>query len=273
MSRSESLPTFGKRHEDGLVRFCLGLMVVSALASALTGVLAVSGLLEPALRICRVSAWLCLLLLALPVARLMRRVAGQSVIGPPSFLGALLTIVFSAFAVAIPIFAHAVLERSVPRGDLLRKDIRQGVVEASAKLRLLDEQRTRLLALLMEARRVRDQRATVLRDMGIESSQDLGASAEANKVAEALRLVSADVESLQLQVDRRDQAIAEAQSILRRLEAADVLGDEDVAQLMSDLRAQVVGLDGGDPPVSGEELDPIEQAGLLDKAIRNAQGK
>lgn len=148
---------------------------------------------------------------------------------------------------------------------------RSQLADTQAKIAQLTERRAAIQTLLDKTSQERDALLVRLKQMGITSSADLKGNSRARQYADMLHDTVSETERLQRDIARFDHAIAQAQSLVRRLERAEALEasglselDEEVVALAQRTMELDDRLDGFSEPIT----DPVRQAAMLDQELQ-----
>ena len=131
----------------------------------------------------------------------------------------------------------------------------------------LRKRRASLQTLIEKAAADKSELVVRLRQSGVNSSSDLKANPAVRRIAQDLVRLTREIQSLQRDAMRLDEAIGKAESLVRRIEQSQVaISSQEFASLTGELLTAAERHDGS---ASNSSLDPISLDALLNEALTN----
>jgi prefoldin subunit 5 len=142
------------------------------------------------------------------------------------------------------------------------------LADAKERVNRFEKKRAALQPLLDKALADRDELVAKLREAGVEKTADLKGNSRGQQLATSLQRLSGEIDGLERSIAAIDQAIVEAQSVVRRLERERAgIGDEEMRKLAEQLREVEERTDGA----SSTPVTPLDVEAALDKALKGSR--
>jgi hypothetical protein len=142
------------------------------------------------------------------------------------------------------------------------------IAEGKARVKRFEKKRAALQALLDKALGDREELVAKLREAGVKKPADLKGNSRGQQLAAALQRLTVEIDGLERSISAIDQAIVEAQSVVRRLERERAgIGDEEMRKLAEQLREVEERTDGA----ARTPVTPLDVEAALDKALKGSR--
>ena len=143
------------------------------------------------------------------------------------------------------------------------------LADARERVRRFEKKRAALQPFLDKALADRDELVGKLWEAGVEKPADLKGNSRGQQLATAVQRLTVEIDGLERSIAAIDQAIVEAQSVVRRLERERAgIGDEEMRKLAEQLREVEERTDGA----ARTPVTPLDVEAALDKALKGNRG-
>jgi len=137
------------------------------------------------------------------------------------------------------------------------------LVQAKQQVQRIEQKLQKVEALQREAHQERDALVAKLRELGVESAADLKKNPRAQRTAENLARLAAEIEATDSQLATIDTELLKARSIVRRMEREQAgISDEEMMKLAEQLRDAEARTDAAPRPINPLDVDAALNAAL-----------
>jgi hypothetical protein len=152
--------------------------------------------------------------------------------------------------------------RTVPRTPAPTPDA-SPLAQAKQQVQRIEQKLQKVEALQREAHQERDALVAKLRELGVESAADLKKNPRAQRTAENLAKLAAEIESTDAQLATIDTELLKARSIVRRMEREQAgISDDEMKKLSEQLREAEEKTDAAPKPITPLDVDTALNAAL-----------
>lgn len=130
------------------------------------------------------------------------------------------------------------------------------LAQAKQQVQRIEQKLQKVEALQREAHQERDALVAKLRELGVESAADLKKNPRAQRTAENLAKLAAEIESMDAQLATIDTELLKARSIVRRMEREQAgISDDEMKKLAEQLRDAEARTDAAPRPITPLDVD------------------
>lgn len=155
--------------------------------------------------------------------------------------------------------------RVVPRTPAPSPDT-SALAQAKQQVHRIEQKLQKVEAVQREAHQERDALVAKLRELGVESAADLKKNPRAQRTAENLAKLVAEIESMDAQLATIDTELLKARSIVRRMEREQAgISDDEMKKLAEQLRDAEARTDVAPRPITPLDVDEALKAAFGSK--------